>query len=99
MVDDILTVTNVEKTMQMNTLVNSFIEHKRLRLSKTKCHRIHIGMGHKNCPRLEVHGDEMLDSENEKYLGDIIDSSGTIQATIDHRKSKGNAIIAEINPF
>ena len=31
-----------------------------------------------------------------KYLGDIIDISGSIQATVDHRKTKGDEIQLEI---
>ena len=97
MVDDILTVTNVENTLNMNERVNTFIEHKNLRLSKTKCHRIHVGKGHKECPQLKVHEDPMKDSIKEKYLGDIIDQNASIQATIDGRISKGNGIVAEIS--
>ena len=96
MVDDILTVTNVENTLNMNKKVNSFIEHKNLRLSKTKCHQIHIGKGHLECPTLKVHEDDMKESIREKYLGDIIDSNANIQATIDSRVNKGNGIVAEI---
>ena len=33
MVDDILTVTDVEKSQEVNNLINTFIEHKKLRLS------------------------------------------------------------------
>ena len=32
-----------------------------------------------------------------KYLGDIIDISGSIQATVDHRKTKGDEILSIIN--
>ena len=32
----------------------------------------------------------------KKYLGDVIDQSGTIQSTIDKRKTKGDGIVAEI---
>ena len=97
MVDNILTVTNVENTLNMNNRVNTFIEHKNFRLSKTKCHRIHIGKGHKECPQLKVHENHMNNSIKEKYLGDIIDKHGSIQATIDSRKIKGNGIVAEIS--
>ena len=97
MVDDILTVTNVKNTLNMNKRVNTFIEHKNLRLSKTKCHRIHIGKGHKECPPLKVHKNQMNNSIKEKYFGDIIDEHGSIQATIDSRKIKGNGIVAEIS--
>ena len=96
MVDDILTVTDVENTATMNKLVNTFIEKKKLKLSKYKCFRIHIGKGHEECPQLIVHQDIMKTSEREKYMGDTIDQTGTIQATIDKRKSKGDGIIAEI---
>ena len=89
MVDDIITVTNVEQTQTMNRLVNSFIEHKNLKLSKDKCYRIHIGKGHQTCPKLKVHESEMKEAEKEKYLGDIIDQNGKIQATIDKRLTKG----------
>ena len=85
MVDDIITVTNVENTQSINEEVNTFMEHKRLKLSHKKCHRIHIGKDHSKCPQLRVHGEVMQDSNKEKYLGDIIDTTGNIQATIDNR--------------
>ena len=59
MVDDIITVTNVENTENLNKLVNEFIKSKNLRLSKSKCFRIHIGRGHENCPDMKVHEDLM----------------------------------------
>ena len=96
MVDDILTVTSVENTKCMNSIINTFIESKNLRLSKSKCFRIHIGKGHNSCPVMKVHEDNMKEVKQEKYLGDIIDSSGTIQATIEKRVSKGEGIVSEI---
>ena len=78
-------MTNVENTQCMNQIVNTFIETKKLRLSKQKCFRIHIGKGHSNCPQMKVHEDIMKEVEQEKYLGDIIDKSGTVQATIEKR--------------
>ena len=89
LVDEGLTVTKKENTEVVNNVVDNFVEHKRL--SKKKCHRIHIGKGHNNGPHIKVHGED-----NEKHLGGIINHSGTIQATIDQRISKGNGIIAEI---
>ena len=82
MVDDIITVTNVNQTASMNQLINTFIESKKLGLSKDKCYCIHIGKGHEKCPNLSVHGNVMKEAEKEKYLGDIIDSSGSLEATI-----------------
>ena len=66
MVDDILTVTNVNMTAKMNKIVNTFIEHKKLRLSHEKCVRIHIGKGHSSCPKLEVHNTTMKEAEHKK---------------------------------
>ena len=63
MVNNILTVTNVENTGKMDKMVNKFIESKNLRLSKSKCFRIHIGKGHEDCPviELKVREDTMKD--------------------------------------
>ena len=38
----------------------------------------------------------MKDSVQEKYLGDIVHSSGRNQATIEDRRDKGFAVVAEI---
>ena len=43
-----------------------------------------------------VQKEQMENSDREKYLGDVIDQSGTIQSTIDKRKTKGDGIVAEI---
>ena len=96
MVDDVITVSNVENTENMNSLVNNFIEHKKLKLSETKCSRIHIGKNHEECPDLKVHEHTMRESNKEKYLGDIISSDGKIQQTIENRKTKGHGAISEI---
>ena len=38
----------------------------------------------------------MKDSIEEKYLGDIVDKSGTVRKTIEDRRKKGYGIVAEI---
>ena len=96
MIDDVITVTSVDQTSNMNKIVNTFMEHKNLKLSVTKCHRIHIGIGHEKCPKIKVHDELMKVSESAKYLGDIIHTDGTMQATIENRQKKGEGIIAEI---
>jgi hypothetical protein len=80
----------------MNKLINTFMESKKLGLSKDKCYRIHIGKGHDNCPDLAVHDSKMKEAEKEKNLGDIIDSTGHLEATIESRQKKGDSIISEI---
>ena len=82
-----------------NAVINGFIESKKLTLSKKKCSRIHISKKNgkdKECPVLKVHEELMKDSVREKYLGDIIHSRGRIQPTIEDRRDKGFAIVAEI---
>ena len=73
MVDDIISVTSVEQTEAVNNTINTFMEHKKIKLSHKKCYRIHIGKGHEQCPDLLVHDVKMKEAEKEKYLGDIID--------------------------
>ena len=72
------------------------MEMKKLTLSKKKCNRIHIGKVNEMCQELKVHETTMKNSEREKYLGDYIDKSGKIKATIDDRISKGWGILSEI---
>ena len=45
---------------------------------------------------MEIHDNLMNDAEHEKYRGDVIDQSGTIQATINKRRIKGDGIVSEI---
>ena len=99
MVDDFSVVSNVEKTERMNQVINTFIEKKKLKLSQSKSYRIHIGKGHNNCQPLKIQESEMKVSEREKYLGDIFDKSGSLQATIDSRKLKGQASFLKFFKF
>ena len=100
MVDDLLCIKKCnEKSRNINAAVNAFIESKKLTFSSSKCHRIHFekrSKKTKECPELKVHDDNMETSIKSKYLGDIIDNSGTIRANIDDRRAKGFAIINEI---
>ena len=96
MVDDAICVTNVSRSKEINNLVKTFIDSKKLRLSEQKCYQIHIGKGHLSCPKLNLHGSEMKVTDSEKYLGDMIDNSGSINATVESRKSKGQGIITGI---
>ena len=102
MVDDVLSVQKCSvDSVKANAFINAFVETKKLSFSKDKCHRIHIkNKTNKNkipnCPALKVHNSVMEDSARQKYLGDIIENSGKIRATIDDRKRRGYAIVAEI---
>ena len=100
MVDDILSITKCSTdAVKTNGVINGFIESKKLTLSHSKCHRIHISKNpkkNKECKDLKVHGEKMSNSDKEKYLGDIIDNTGKCRATIKERQKKGYGIVAEI---
>ena len=83
----------------VNAVINAFVEAKKLKLSKDKCHKIHVQKNSKNrenCQKLKVHSEKMHESEREKYLGDVLDKSGKIRATIEDQRNKGYGIIEEI---
>ena len=96
MVDDIMSIKKCSESGSINAVINSFIEMKKLKLNQKKCNRIHIGKNNNACPELKVHDEKMNNSNQEKYLGDILSSSGSIKATISQRVSKGYGILSEI---
>ena len=97
MVDNILAIQKcgVDSSC-INQVINTFMETKKLTLSENKCHNVHIGQKQEICKELKVHNTTMHESHQEKYLGDIIDKSGTQRATIKYRKSKGYGIVGQI---
>ena len=80
----------------MNKAINPFIDMEKLTLSKKKCNNIHVGKQNKECPALTIDGNEMKNSKQETYLGDIVHESGSFRPTIEKRKSKGYGITSEI---
>ena len=97
MIDDLL-VMNVcgSPSIISNSVVNTFIESKRLQFSEKKCAKIHVGESSGICPELKVHDKQMLSSDRQKYVGDIISSDGKNTEHIAERTSRGWAIVAEI---
>ena len=97
MVDDILDVKKCgNEAIKSNVLVNTFIEHKKLKMGKDKCHQIHCGKKATTCPTLKVHNDNMHQSDEESYLGDQISASANNVKTISKRRAKGYGIISDI---
>ena len=93
MVDDVLSVIKCSSdTVKMNFIINSVIENKKLKLSTRKCNRIHIQNKRQrkvnNCPEIKVHKDSMANSSGQKYLGELLNSYGTVRKTIEERKNK-----------
>ena len=81
-VDDILSIQKCSiEASKANAVINAFVESKKLTLSKNKCHRIHISGKNKarnksqKCTVLKVHEDKMSDSNEGKYLGDILNNT------------------------
>ena len=101
MVDDILGIQQCSrKSLNLNTVINTFIDVEKLKLSNAKCHNVHIILSYWKrcvcCYTLKVHGSPMAGSRQEKYLGDIIDNSGKSKPNIEKRKSRGFGIVANI---
>ena len=101
MVDDVLCVQKCStNTVKLNSLINSFIENKKLKLSTKKCHRIHIqsqkDKRKTECQEIKVHENEMQNSNEQKYLGELICSNGSVRNTIEERRNKGYGIVNEI---
>ena len=97
MVDDIMAVQECSQdSVQINSVINSFIDLKKLKLSHDKCSKIHVGKTSATCPELKVHSTKMKDSNQAKYLGDWLNTSGKVKQTIEERVSKGYGIVAEI---
>ena len=96
-VDDVLTITKCSlNSIKMNALMLSKVQCKRLELSETKCVKMHLGKDTLNCPNLEVNGKEMKITDKEKYLGDLLSSSGKMDDNIQMRHDKGMGIINSI---
>ena len=88
MVDDILSLLKCSpQSVQINIVINSSMETKKVTLNKTKCHNLHIGKK-KQCPDLKVHGEKINKADQIKYIGGEINKTGKAKATIEKNKSQ-----------
>ena len=69
---------------------------EKLTLSKSKCHNIHIGNRRIECPDLKVDDSKMENSDQEVYLGDIINKNAKARPNLEKRKSKGYGAVNNI---
>ena len=89
-------------SLSLNGFINTQIELKKLRFhtadskGKSKCHKLHIGREMRSCPVLHVHGTQMEEVKDDKYLGDVLSSDGKNTKNIKDRISKGVGIINNI---
>ena len=67
-----------------------------LELGHTKCFQMHVGKFKNTCPTLYVHGKEMLKTDKEKYLGNILSSSTKLDENILTRFNKGIGLVNQI---
>ena len=91
MVDDVVTISNCGvDSIKVNAIVQAKVETKQLDLGHTKCFNMHIGKKDKHlCPSLSIHGAEMLTSDRETYLGDLLTTDNKIDQNIIARCNKG----------
>ena len=96
-IDDIITVSKCgDKSVQTNAVIQSKIEGMQLKLGHSKCFQMHVGRSKNTCPTLSIHGKEMLKTEKEKYLGNILTSNVKLDENIVERVNKGFGLINEI---
>ena len=99
MIDDILGMASCgDDSIELNSLINSKIESKKLRLSQDKCFKIHICKTKKECTQiLKVHEHSMKNVTQASYLGDILSENGAVDETILERNLKAIGIISQIS--
>ena len=96
-VDDIMGVSDCGPgAVKMNAVIQGKIEGKQLELGHAKCFQMHVGKPSNVCSDLNVHGKQMLTTKSEKYLGDVLTSSGKIDENVLERYNKGCGIVNKI---
>ena len=96
-IDDVLGITKCSVSgVELNALIQSKMNHKKLQLSQEKCFKMHVGKTTSECPILKVDGKEMNLVERETYLGDIVTSDGNLNENIEARFNKGIGIVNQI---
>ena len=101
MIDDIVGVTSCsDEAIKLNSIINVKIESKKLRLSDSKCYRLHIDKRKKTAKctvKLLAHDDEIKHVKTAAYLGDILNEDGSIDDTVKARKDKSFGRISQIS--
>ena len=79
-----------------NATINSFMELKKLKLSSTKCSRIHIGKQALECPEIKVDEDVMKNSQKEKHLGDVMQN---LMPQLKQELAKAGHMYQKLEPY
>ena len=83
--------------VELNAIINTKIVSKKLRLSADKCNHLHVSKTPTNCySTLKADSSTMKKSTECSYLGDILSSSGSLDATIENRRQKGIGLCSQI---
>ena len=83
--------------VELNAIINTKIISKKLRLSAEKCNHLHVSKTPTNCfSNLKADNLMMKKSTVCSYLGDVLSSNGTIDATIESRRQKGIGLCSQI---
>ena len=97
MIDDIAAISQCrDNSVVLNAIINTKIETKKLQFNYKKCVNMHVGKNKDGCESLKVHEKQMLETAEQKYLGDIVSSSGSNNANIKERCNIGYSAISQI---
>ena len=97
MIDDVAAISQCNSnSIVLNSVINAKIETKKLEFNSKKCFNMHIGRNKSKCENLKIHEKTMLETSEQKYLGDMISSSGNNNANIKDRCSTGYGAISQI---
>ena len=97
MIDDIAGVANCqEKSVILNSIINAKIEAKKLQFNFKKCVNMHVGPNKQNCSKLKVHDKQMMQTEKQKYLGDLVSCLGSNEENVKERCKIGYTAISQI---
>ena len=101
LMDDVLSVSTCGiKSVEMNALINSKIEGKKLRLNQKKCHKMHIRSKKskvEECDTNLVAHDKSIEDVNKfSYLGDVLSSEKGYQENVEAREGKAIGIRNQI---
>ena len=97
MIDDIAGIANCkENSIILNAIINAKIEGKKLQFNVKKCVNMHVGPGKENCENLKIHEKQMLATDTQKYLGDLVSNSGNNYDNIKDRCKTGFKAISQI---
>ena len=85
------------ETVELNAILNAKITSKKLKLSEAKCSHLHFSKLSSNCyTNLKADDSTMKKTYECSYLGDILSTRGSIDATIEQRRQKGLGICSQI---